>query len=215
MRVLLVDDHPLFAEGLQNLLVARGVEVVGTARDGWEALEKARALRPDVILMDVHMPGCDGLQATRVIKAEMPEIKVVMLTVSETDQDLFEAVKAGASGYLLKSLNADAFFRLLSDLVRGEAALSPGMASRVLEAYREASAELAQIEDSLQGLSPRQVEVLSLVAQGLTYKEVGAELSLSERTIKYHMAQILEQLHLESRAQAIAWAARHGLGRKH
>ncbi len=111
MKVLLVDDHALFLEGIRNLLLARGIEVVGTAGDGLQALERARALRPDVILMDVQMPRCDGLAATRLIKAELPDVKIVMLTVSEEDENLFEAVKSGASGYLLKSLDAHDIFR--------------------------------------------------------------------------------------------------------
>ncbi len=135
MRVLLVDDHSLFLEGLRNLLTARGVDVVGTARDGLDALEKARALRPEVILMDIQMPRCDGLSATRLIKAEMPEIKIVMLTMLATDQSLFEAIKSGAAGYLLKTLEAEHFFELLLGLAQGEAPLSPGIAARVLSEF--------------------------------------------------------------------------------
>jgi DNA-binding NarL/FixJ family response regulator len=215
MKVLLVDDHLLFLEALQNLLAARGIEVAGTARDGLDALAQARALRPDVILMDIGMPRCDGLAATRVIKAELPDVKIVMLTVSAEDEDLFEAIKSGASGYLLKSLDAGQFFELLSDLERGEVALSNGMAARVLEEFArqagraEPATEVG--EEDTPGLTPRQREVLTLVARGLKYKEVGAALCLSESTIKYHMGEILERLHLKNRAQAIAYAARSGL----
>jgi DNA-binding NarL/FixJ family response regulator len=215
MKVLLVDDHILFLEALQNLLAARGIEVAGTARDGLDALAQARALRPDVILMDIGMPRCDGLAATRAIKAELPDVKIVMLTVSAEDEDLFEAIKSGASGYLLKSLGANQFFELLSDLERGEVALSNGMAARVLEEFArqagraEPATEVG--EEDTPGLTPRQREVLTLVARGLKYKEVGAALCLSESTIKYHMGEILERLHLKNRAQAIAYAARSGL----
>lgn len=215
MKVLLVDDHLLFLEALQNLLAARGIEVAGTARDGLDALAQARALRPDVILMDIGMPRCDGLAATRAIKAELPDVKIVMLTVSAEDEDLFEAIKSGASGYLLKSLDAGQFFELLSDLERGEVALSTGMATRVLEEFvrqagrAEPATEVG--EEDTPGLTPRQREVLTLVARGLKYKEVGAALCLSESTIKYHMGEILERLHLKNRAQAIAYAARSGL----
>lgn len=213
MKVLLVDDHPLFLEGLQNLLTARGIEVVGTAGDGLEALEKARVLRPDVILMDVQMPRCDGLAATRLIKAEFPEVKVVMLTVSEEDEDLFEAIKSGASGYLLKSLDAREFFELLSGLERGEAPLSPGLAGKILEEFARSAAGAGPASEAgkVAELTPRQMEILTLVAQGLTYKEVGEALCLSERTVKYHMGEILNRLHLENRAQVIAYAARMGL----
>ena len=213
MKVLLVDDHPLFLEGLQNLLATRGIEVVGTASDGLEALEKARALRPEVILMDIQMPRCDGLAATRLIKAEMPDVKIVMLTVSEEDEDLFEAIKSGASGYLLKSLDAGKFFELLSGLDRGEAPLSPGLAARILEEFARRPPAGSETCEGVQELTPRQMEVLTLVAQGMTYKEVGAALHLSERTIKYHMGEILDRLHLENRAQVIAYAARMRLVR--
>jgi DNA-binding NarL/FixJ family response regulator len=215
MKVLLVDDHLLFLEALQDLLAARGIEVAGTARDGLDALAQARALRPDVILMDIGMPRCDGLAATRAIKAELPDVKIVMLTVSAEDEDLFEAIKSGASGYLLKSLGANQFFELLSDLERGEVALSNGMAARVLEEFArqagraEPATEVG--EEDTPGLTPRQREVLTLVARGLKYKEVAAALCLSESTIKYHMGEILDRLHLNNRAQAIAYAARSGL----
>ena len=213
MKVLLVDDHPLFLEGLQNLLAARGIEVVGTAGDGLEALEKARALRPDLILMDVQMPRCDGLAATRLIKAEMPDVQIVMLTVSEQDEDLFEAIKSGASGYLLKSLDADQFFQLLSGLERGEAPLSPGLAARILEEFARSAAlaGLAAEAGKVTDLTPGQIEVLTLVAQGMTYREMGEALHLSERTIKYHMGEILKRLHLQNRAEVIAYAVRMGL----
>ena len=215
MKVLLVEDHLLFLEALQNLLAARGIEVAGTARDGLDALDRARALRPDVILMDIGMPRCDGLAATRAIKAELPDVKIVMLTVSAEDEDLFEAIKSGASGYLLKSLDAGQFFELLSDLERGEVALSNGMAARVLEEFARQTGRAEPAtgvgEEDTPGLTPRQREVLTLVARGLKYKEVGAALCLSESTIKYHMGEILERLHLRNRAQAIAYAARSGL----
>lgn len=219
MRVLLADDHSLFAEGLKNLLISHGIDVVGIARDGLEALDKARELRPDVVLMDITMPRCNGLAATRLIKAELPDIKIVMLTMSEADADLFESVKSGASGYLLKNLNAEELVGMLSDLARGEAPLSPGLATKLLEEFthlagRPSEAEEGGKEAAKQGLTPRQMEVLTLVARGLTYKEVGAALYISERTVKYHMKQILEQLHLENRAQVIAYAARMNLNAK-
>jgi two-component system NarL family response regulator len=211
MRLLLADDHPLFRDGLKNLLAIRGVDVVGTACDGVDALEKARTLKPDVILMDIQMPRLDGLAATRLIKAEQPEIKIVMLTMSENDEDLFEAIKSGAQGYLLKADETDAFFENFLDLMRGEAPLSPGIAGRVLKEFaRQGSATelVGQPAGKEEALTPRQMEVLGLVARGLTYKEVGAKLFLSEHTIKYHMGQILERLHLENRRQVIEHARR-------
>ncbi len=215
MRVLLVDDHPLFVDGLKNLLTSRGIEVVGKASDGLEALEKARSLSPDVILMDIHMPRCDGVTATRLIKAERREICIVMLTMSAEDDDLFAAVKSGACGYLLKTLDTDQLFALFSSLSQGEVVFSPGLATRVLEEYAQARHESSQAHASAgASLSSRQLEVLTLVAQGLTYKEVGARLGLSERTIKYHMGEILDHLHLENRGQVLEYARSSGLLRK-
>lgn len=215
MRTLLVDDQPLFLEGLRNLLAARGVEVIGTATDGFEALAKARALRPDVILMDVAMPHCNGLEALRLIKAELPDIKIVMLTVSGEDEDLFEAIKSGASGYLLKNLDAEEFFSLLSELGQGEVPLSKGLTAKILERFAcqvgKAGRSVQIEDDGAENLTPRQMEVLTLVAQGMTYKEIGAVLCLTERTVKYHMAQISERLRLENRAQAIDYVRRRGL----
>lgn len=215
MKVLLVDDHPLFLEGLRNLLIARGIEVVGIANDGLEALAQARALRPDVILMDIQMPRCDGLEATRLIKTELPDIKIVMLTVSADDEHLFEAIKSGASGYLLKNLEADRFFDLLSGVAQGEAPMSRDLAARVLEEFahqaRKAEAAREVEAEDPDTLTPRQMEVLQLVAQGLTNKEIAAALYVTERTVKYHMSEILQKLHLQNRAQVIAYAVRTGL----
>lgn len=210
MKVLLVDDHPLFMEGLQNLLGAMGIEVVGAAKNGLEAFEKAGTLRPDVILMDVRMPGCNGLEATRLIKAKFPDIRIVMLTASEADEDLFEAVKSGASGYLLKNLNAGELFGMLEALKQGEAPLSPGLAARVLKEFNRGEI-LGKEQEEDQILTERQMEVLSLVAQGKTYKEVAESLYVTERTVKYHMGKILEKLHMRNRAQVIAYASHMGL----
>lgn len=210
MKVLLVDDHPLFLDGLRNLLVSRDFQVLGTARDGQEAVEKARALRPDLILMDIQMPQLDGLAAVRLIKAELPEIKIVMLTMSADDENLFEAIKSGACGYVLKTQESDEFFALLGDVARGEAVLSPGLSARVLLEF----GRLPAAEKERRGLlSEREKQVLTLVAQGRTYKEVGARLFLSERTIKYHMGEIIARLHMENRAQVIEYARRAGLAR--
>jgi two-component system NarL family response regulator len=220
LRVLLVDDHPLFLTGLHQMLSARGIQVVGMAYDGRQALTMARQLHPNVILMDVNMPHCDGVKATRHILAELPAIKIVMLTVAADDDTLFAALKNGASGYLLKSLDSDTLFRLLSDLMRGEVVIAPGLASRVLAEFargepqqapspkspsEDAKMDAAQEEtDAI--LTPRQIEVLRLVSQGLTYKQVAAELYISETTVKYHMGQIVARLHVKNRAEAIAYA---------
>jgi DNA-binding NarL/FixJ family response regulator len=231
-RVLLVDDHRLFLEGLRNLLTSEGVEVVGLAHDGLEALAAARRTHPDVILMDIQMPRCDGVAATRLIKAEMPACKIVMLTMSESEQDLFEAVKSGASGYLLKRLDAEEFFDYLAELQAGHPPFSPGLAEKILQEFAQrdvrpegrppsATAGTAPVESSPGnetqevGLSDRQLQILTLVAQGRTYREVADTIGIAERTVKYHMAEILDRLHLDNRAQVIAYAARMGMTERH
>jgi len=212
MRILLVDDHTLFLQSLKMLLAANQYQVVGTAGDGREALKQARLLSPELILMDIEMPVCDGLAATRLIKAKMPEIKIVMLTVSSSDDNLFEAVKSGASGYLLKSQPAERFLELLGQVEQGGAALPPELAARLLAEFARQAQHLESSPlDSSADLTDRQREILTLVAQGLTYPQVGETLYLSVSTVRYHMGQILERLHLENRAQVIAYAARHGL----
>src|SRR4051794_19738727 len=132
MRVLIADDHPLFRDGLRSLLEARGIDVVGEARNGREAVEQARRLRPDVLLMDLQMPEMNGLEATRLLSAQMPDVKVVMLTASADDADLFEAIKSGAQGFIIKNLDSEEFFRLLEGVARGEPALTPALARRLL-----------------------------------------------------------------------------------
>jgi len=217
MKLLLVDDHPLFLEGLQYLLETHGIEVAGVAYNGTEALKKARILNPNIILMDIRMPECSGLDALKLIKAEMPHIKIVMLTTSEEDEDLFDAVKYGAAGYLLKNTNAKRLVDMLSDLEKGETPLSPGLAARLLREFRssrvyEYKSSQHPVEDNKVGkLTDRQLEVLEMVAKGITYKEAGEALGLTERTVKYHMERIIERLHYENRAQVIAYAARIGL----
>jgi len=224
LRVLLVDDHHLFLEGLQNLLASEGVLVLGTAHDGFEALAKTRHLKPNLILMDIHMPNCGGVAATRLIKAEMPDVKIVMLTMSEDEDDLFEAVRSGASGYLLKNLDADEFFDYLQNLQEGHPPFSPGLAEKILKAFSFQTTQPGDREEEnatkqspqitcAEKLSPRQIQVLTLVAKGQTYREVASTLNISERTVKYHMGEILNCLHLENRAEVIAYAARMGMTR--
>jgi two-component system NarL family response regulator len=213
MKVLLADDHPLFLDALRNLLESRGIEVLGTAADGFAAVAMARKLQPDLVLMDIQMPGMDGLAALRQIKAEFPAIKVAMLTMSADDQDLFEAIKSGACGYLLKTRDSAEFFGLLADVERGEAALSRGLATQILQEFarQEAAPQSPSEEESEPALTVRQTEILQLAAHGLTYKEMGERLFISERTIKFHMAQIVERPQVKNRAGAIASAKRAGL----
>ncbi|MDQ7848796.1 MAG: response regulator transcription factor [Armatimonadota bacterium] len=208
MRVLLADDHPLFRDGVRSLLQARGVEVVGEAGDGEEAVEAALRLRPDVILMDISMPRMNGLEATRVIKARLPQVKIVMLTVSDEDRTLFEAVKSGAQGYLLKNLQADEFFDLLSGLERGEAPISRSLAGRILEEF--ARRRGGRPQEEAEELTEREREVLRAVSGGASNREVAAALHISENTVKFHMKNILDKLHLRNRAEVVAYAARRG-----
>jgi DNA-binding NarL/FixJ family response regulator len=211
VRVLIVDDHPLFAEGLRNLLTERGIDVVGVAQDGHEALTRARALRPDVVLMDVTMPRLDGVDATRALKAVYPEVTVLMLTQAADDDHLFAAIAAGASGYVLKSEPTDTFLRLLEGAARGEAAISATLAGRLLSEFARLDALDRPDGTADDLLTARQREVLRLVADGLLYKQVAARIGVSERAVKYHMAEILARLHVHNRAEAVSSARRLGL----
>ncbi|MBI2867492.1 MAG: response regulator transcription factor [Chloroflexi bacterium] len=210
LKVLLADDHPLFRDGIKSLLRARGIEVIGEASDGLEALEQTRRLRPDLVLMDINMPRCDGLEATRRLKAEFPDVKVVMLTVYDSDQKLFEAIKSGADGYLLKSLKSDEFFQLLTGISQGEAPLTRAIASRMLRELARVSQDKAIAKEVK--LSEREIGVVQLVAKGATNKEIAATLGITENTVKYHLKNMLTKLHLQNRAQAAAYAVREGLG---
>jgi DNA-binding NarL/FixJ family response regulator len=213
MRLLIADDHPLFRDGMRSLLEARGIDVVGEAGNGREAVEQARRLRPDVLLMDLNMPEMNGLAATRLLSAEQPDVKVVILTASEDDADLFEAIKSGAQGYLFKNLASDDFFRLLEGVGRGEPALTPGLARRLLgEFARPAASARAAAEAGPQALTEREHDVLELLVQGVTSnRELAERLVISENTVKYHLRNILDKLHVQNRAQVVAYAMRHGM----
>lgn len=211
MRVLIADDHALFRDGLRSLLEAHGSEVVAEARNGREAVELARAERPDVVLMDLAMPELGGLAATRLLTAELPDVRVVVLTASEDDADLFEAVKSGAQGFLSKDLEAARFFALLDGVMRGEPALTPGLAGKVLREFARPAAS-APSERGPTVLTDRERDVLGFLVEGVTSnRELAERLFVSENTVKYHLRNILDKLHLQNRAQVVAYALRHGL----
>lgn len=211
MRLLIANDHALLRDSLRSLLETRGIEVVGEAGNGREALELARRLRPDVVLMDLPLDEHDGLEAMCRIHAEVSETKVVVLTDSNKDSDLFEALKAGADGYLLKDLPTDRFFALLEGVMRGEPALPPGLARRLLQEFVQPRLA-ARKSDDPDALTDREAEVLELMVEGITSnRDLAQRLRISENTIKFHVRNILDKLHLHNRAQVVGYALRHGM----
>ncbi len=211
LRILLVDDHLLFRKGLMRLLdVQPAFRVVGEARDGLEAIEEARQLRPDVVLMDISMPDCDGLEATRRIKARMPDVKVVMLTVSDREQDLVAAVRAGAEGYLLKDLQPEELFEQLRRVGEGEVPLSRAMTGKLLNQLARRSRPVLESKGAAV-LSDRECEVLALVVEGFTNRKIGDELGITHNTVKNHLRSIYAKLDVKNRTEAAAYAVAHGL----
>lgn len=214
IRVLLADDHSLFREGLASILNAQpDFEVVGEAGDGLEVLVKACELMPDLILMDINMPGCDGLEATERIKQECPSITIVMLTVRDEDEKLFQALRSGAQGYLLKNIRSWEMVNLLRGAVQGEAAIRPALAGRMLEEFRQLGQRQAQRSpgDDPVTLTARERDVLSLVATCASDKEIADQLCISIHTVKSHMRNILAKLQLGRRHEAALFAMREGL----
>lgn len=210
IKVLIADDHKLFRQGLIGLMETREdlVEVVGEAATGEEALRLAETLHPDVILMDIYMPGMDGLQAAKLIRERYPEIAIVMLTSSERDGHLYEAVQLQVAGYLLKNLDADELFSLLEGVIRGETAVTRTMASKLLKSVANRMADKDQGEEAL---TERELFVLRLVANGASNQEIAAKLTISINTVKTHMRSILDKLQLENRTQAANYAIHRGL----
>ena len=206
MKILIADDHSLFRDGLRSLLHAEGHEVIGEARNGREAVDLTRQKRPDLVLMDVSMPELDGISATRQLTSELPDVKVVILTASEDDAKLFDAVKAGAAGYLLKNLEADDFFAMLERASRGEPAMTPAFARKLLQEFAKPAKEVSADEEEL---TPREREVLELMVDGVTSnRKLAKRLNLSENTVKFHIRNILDKLRLHDRAQVVGYALR-------
>ncbi len=213
MRVLLADDHALFLDGLSNLLNLHGVQVIGIAHNGMEAFEKTLQLRPDLVLMDLRMPGCDGVSAMKLILAQWPECKIVMLTTSTEEADLLEAIRSGASGYLLKSLETGPFLKYLEGVMNGEPAIARELSAILWKevANQDNTSFVARDHSVEVKLTSRQIEILQLFAHGLQNKEIAEKLYVSEHTVKYHISEILQRLQVKNRDQAVAFALNKGL----
>lgn len=212
MRVLIVDDHILFREGLVGLLRSQqDIQVVGECGTVCEAIEKARELKPQVILMDFSLPDGTGLDATRAILAELPETKIIFLTVHDNDEQMIAAIRSGAKGYLLKNLSVNKLLASLRALERGEAAISRTMMARVMEEFAQSTPQPKNEPSPLIGLTSREIEVLQELTDSITNQEIAARLFISENTVKNHIHNILEKLELHNRREAIEFARKHGL----
>jgi two-component system nitrate/nitrite response regulator NarL len=214
LRVLLVDDQALFRKALAGLINAQlDMTVVGEADNGLDALERVRVTTPDVVVMDVNMPVAGGVEGVRAIRSAGYATKIVMLTISEDDDDLFDAIRAGANGYLLKNIRPEALFDDLRGVVRGEAPIAPGIAHKLLDALRDTPARPtpAVPREGDAALTRRETEILQLVAAGLSNKEIAAQLVITEGTVKNHVHNALEKLHLSNRTQAAAYTVAQGL----
>jgi len=213
IRVMIVDDHALFRRGLMMVLESEeGIELVSEAEDGEEAVHKAEELMPDVILMDVRMPRVSGIEATRQISEVVPAAKILMLTVSDEEEDLYEAIKAGANGYLLKEISIEEVADAIRAVVQGQSLISPSMASKLLTEFNTLAKRAEERQQvPAPRLTDRELEVLKLVAQGMSNREIAEELYISENTVKNHVRNILEKLHLHSRMEAVVYAVREKL----
>ena len=214
IRVLIVDDHALFRRGLEMVLEEQSdIEVVGEGSDGNEAVEKAGDLLPDVVLMDIRMPRRGGIEACTAIKNAVPSAKIVMLTISDEEEDLFEAIKAGASGYLLKEISIDEVPQAVRAVQGGQSLISPSMASKLITEFAALAKRSAERQQQVPApkLTDREMEVLRLVAKGLGNREIAKELFISENTVKNHVRNILEKLQLHSRMEAVVYAVREKL----
>ena len=210
IRILLADDHRLFRQGMRQICEILGsFEVIGEAENGEEAVHLAQELQPDVILMDVQMPLLDGVQATRLITENNPAIRVIILTMYRQDRYVFEAIKAGARGYLLKDADEQELVEVVRAVHRGEALIDPGLASKVLDEFRRLS-QMTVEEGVVESLTPGELDVLRLVAQGADNKTIGEQISLSESTVANRLSTIYQKLHVNNRTQAALVALRRG-----
>ena len=211
LRVLLVDDHDLFRTGLRNLLEDQGLRVVGEAATGEQAVRSVRELTPDVVVMDLNMPGISGVDATRQITAEAPLTRVVVLTISDQDGDVMDAILAGACGYLLKDSSIQDLMRGIRSAAVGESLISPHIAAKVLQRVRATTSQPGAAEAIRTELSEREIEVLKLIANGKDNAEIAGELHISPKTVKNHISNILMKLQIQNRIQAAVYAVRSGI----
>lgn len=212
IRVLLVDDHTLFRSGVKSLLERNAdFDVVGEAGDGLEGIKRARSLKPDVVLLDLHMRGVSGLEAVKVIAEEMPEVHVLMLTVSEDAQDLMDALRAGASGYLLKNIETDSLTDAIRRAAIGESVVSQQMTAKLIQGVRNPP-KLASATQERDRFSPRERDILDSLAHGESNKEIARKLDLAESTVKIHVQNIFKKLSMSSRVQVALYAVEHGFG---
>ncbi len=212
IRALLADDHNLVRRGIAEILAEeRDIEVVGEASDGKEAIDRAVELMPDIILMDISMPGLGGLEATRRIKEILPHVRIVMLTVSEENEDLVQAIRYGAQGYLLKKIEPKALADCVRGVMRAETPISPTMAGRLLAEVARGDQPTADPSLPKTILSSHEMEVITLISRGKSNRQIGAELDITEDTVKNRLKSILKKLHLENRVQAAVYAVHHGL----
>jgi two-component system nitrate/nitrite response regulator NarL len=217
IRVLLVDDHALFRSGIRSLLQRHPeFQIVGEAADGMEAVKRAGQLKPDVVLLDLHMPGLSGREAARMIAEETPQSHVLMLTVSEEEDDLLETLRAGACGYLLKNIAAETLVAAVRSAAQGESVISPQMMGALLKGVRSGAPKPppAAAPGELDKLTPREREILGFIALGHSNKEIARSLEVAESTVKIHVQNLLRKLKLSSRVQAAVYAVEHGIGQQ-
>ena len=211
IRVLLVDDHTLFRSGIRSLLQRNDdFEVVGEAGDGLEGIKRARSLKPDVVLLDLHMPGVSGLEAVKVMAEEIPDVQVLMLTVSEDAQDLMDALRAGACGYLLKNIETDTLVDAIRRAARGESVVSQQMTAKLIQGVR--TPQKAEVPAERDRFSPRERDIMASLAHGESNKEIARRLDLAESTVKIHVQNIFKKLNMSSRVQVALYAVEHGFG---
>jgi DNA-binding NarL/FixJ family response regulator len=217
IRVLIVDDHPVFRDGLRNVLsTAEGLVVIGEAKDGGEALEAAESLRPDVIIMDINIPVLNGMQATRQIKSDHPDINIIMLTAYDDDEQIYHAIRTGASAYYPKDISPEMLVRAIHHVSQGQYVVNEQLMNQqdievwLAKAFERFGGLLDDFEEKFKPLSPREMEILKLITQGLSNKEVAFTLGISHQTVKNHMTSILRKLDVEDRTQAAVFALRSG-----